>query len=165
MVLKMGTLVRLLLNLSSIVIRDWDNSFFSSWILYGMSTTLLPESKTFLLECTISCEYNQHFHNFWTSCNDCSTRNVWMHTTYYNMVINIGGSRFVIGRLHLYVVRRTIFTTRKGFVAISRKCWTELEQICAYCWTEVLKTRCMLGACWAKIVLLSFELATQLMVT
>jgi hypothetical protein len=52
-----------------------------------------------------------------------------MHTTYYDMVINIGDSKFVISRPHSYVVRRTILTTRKGFVAISRKCWTELEQI------------------------------------
>lgn len=30
------------------------------------------------------------------------------------------------------------------------------------CWTEVFETRCMSGACWAEIVLMSSKLATQL---
>jgi hypothetical protein len=67
-----------------------------------------------------------HFHHFLTSCNDCSKRNVRMHTTYYDMVMNIGGSKFVIGHLHSYVVRtcRAIFTTRKG----SWQFWGSFEQ-------------------------------------
>jgi hypothetical protein len=93
-----------------------------------MSTTLRPESKTFLQEYTFSGESTQHFHNIWTSCNNCLMRNLQMHTSNYDIVINIGDSEVVIGSLYSYVVRRTIFTTRKGFVAISRKCWTDLEQ-------------------------------------
>jgi hypothetical protein len=46
----------------------------------------------------------------------------------YDMVTNIGGSEVVIGSLYSYIVLRTIFTTRKGFVSISRKRRTELEQ-------------------------------------
>jgi hypothetical protein len=66
------------------------------------------------------------------------------------MAINIGGSKFVIGHLYSYVVRKTIFTTRRGFVAISRKGWTELEQICA----NVEKKSWKLEACRGEIVLL-----------
>jgi hypothetical protein len=143
----MRTSVRPLLNFSSTLTREQDDSFFSSRILYCMSTTLPPESKTFLQECTISCESIWHFHNFWTRCNDCSTRNVRMHTTYYDMDINIGGSKFVIGRLYSNVVRRAIFTIRKGFVALSRKCWTELEQIRA----NVERKSWKLVACWKHV--------------
>jgi hypothetical protein len=88
--LKMGISVQLLLNFSSTLAWEQDDGFFSSLILYGMSTTLPQELKTFLQDCTISGESTQHFLNFWTRCNNCSKRNLQMHMTYYNVFINIG---------------------------------------------------------------------------
>jgi hypothetical protein len=146
----MGISVRLLLNLSSILTREQDDIFFSPWNLYVMITTLPPESKTFLQECTISLESTQHFYNFWTNCNDCSTRYLRMHTTSYDMVIKIGGSEVVICRLNSYVVRNSQ-RFRGSFEEVLNRTRTKSCK----CWTEVLETRYMSGACWSEIVLLS----------